>query len=233
VTLFDLSGRVAIVTGAASGIGAATAGLMQEAGATVVDADISTGIDISDRAAVDALVADTVDKFGRLDVMANVAGVYERGDVLSLTDEALDRIFAVNLKGTLYCCQAAARVMVKQGSGSIVNVASGAVDTGASGTAAYAMSKAAVVQLTRNLATEVGRKGVRVNVVAPGWIATPMTAATGDADAMADLMRKVSPLARTGEPGDVASTILVLASDASSFMTGQILRPNGGVAMPW
>jgi 3-oxoacyl-[acyl-carrier protein] reductase len=229
----DLSGRVAIVTGSASGIGAATVRLMEEAGAKVVGADLATGVDVSDRAAVDALVADTVGTHGRLDVIANVAGIYRRGDVLSMTEEDLDAILAVNLKGTLYCCQAAARVMVEQGSGSIVNVASGAVDTGASGTCAYAMSKAAVVQLTRNLASEVGRKGVRVNVVAPGWIDTPMTAANDDYESMKDLMRQVQPLRQVGQPEDIANSIVFLASDASSFMTGQILRPNGGVTMPW
>ena len=230
---FDLSGRVAIVTGAASGIGAATARLMEEAGAKVVGADISTGVDVSDRAQVDALVGDVVGTHGRLDIVANVAGVYRRGAVLDITDEDLDRILAVNLKGTLYMCQAAARHMVEQRSGSIINVASGAIDTGASGTCAYAMSKAAVVQLTRNLATEVGRKGVRVNVVAPGWIDTPMTAANEDYEAMKDMMSQVQPIRRVGAPEDIANTILFLASDASSFMTGQILRPNGGVQMPW
>ena len=226
-------GKVAIVTGAASGIGAATREVLQEVGATVVGADIADGVDISDRDQVEALVADTVSQHGRLDVLANVAGIYARGDVLSLTEADIDRIFAVNLKGTLYCCQAAARVMIEQGSGSIINVASGAIDTGASGTCAYAMSKAAVVQLTRNLATEIGGKGVRVNVVAPGWIETPMTKATDDFDAMKAMMSKVQPIRRTGRPEDIANTILFLASDASSFMTGQILRPNGGVQMPW
>ncbi len=229
----DLNGRVAIVTGSASGIGAATVRLLEEAGAKVVGADIATGLDVSDRGAVDALVADTVATHGRLDVVANVAGVYRRGDILSMTDEDLDAIFAVNLKGTLYMCQAAAKVMVEQGSGSIINVASGAIDTGASGTGAYAMSKAAVVQLTRNLATEVGRKGVRVNVVAPGWIDTPMTAATDDYEAMRDMMSKMQPIRRVGQPEDIATSIVFLASDDSSFMTGQILRPNGGVQMPW
>ena len=229
----DLNGRVAIVTGSASGIGAATVRLLEEAGAKVIGADIATGLDVSDRGAVDALVADTVATQGRLDVVANVAGVYRRGDILSMTDDDLDAIFAVNLKGTLYMCQAAAKVMVEQGSGSIINVASGAVDTGASGTGAYAMSKAAVVQLTRNLATEVGRKGVRVNVVAPGWIDTPMTAATDDYEAMRDMMSKMQPIRRVGQPEDIANSIVFLASDASSFMTGQILRPNGGVQMPW
>ena len=229
----DLNGKVAIVTGSASGIGAATVRLMEEAGAKVVGADIATGLDVSDRAAVDALVADTASTHGRLDVVANVAGIYRRGDVLSITDEMLDQILAVNLKGTLYMCQAAAQVMIEQGSGSIINVASGAVDAGAAGTCAYAMSKAAVVQLTRNLATEVGRKGVRVNVVAPGWIDTPMTAANDDYEAMRDMMKAVQPLRQIGQPEDIANAILFLASDASSFMTGQILRPNGGVQMPW
>jgi NAD(P)-dependent dehydrogenase (short-subunit alcohol dehydrogenase family) len=228
-----MEGKVAIVTGAASGIGAATVKLLTDAGATVVGADIADGVDISDRGQVNAMVADTVAKHGRLDVLANVAGIYARGDVLSLTDADIDRIFAVNLKGTLYCCQAAARVMMEQGSGSIINVASGAIDTGASGTCAYAMSKAAVVQLTRNLATEIGRKGVRVNVVAPGWIDTPMTEANDDYEAMKDMMSKMQPIRRTGQPEDIANSIVFLASDAASFMTGQILRPNGGVQMPW
>ena len=228
-----MDGKVAIVTGSASGIGAATVRLLEEAGAKVVGADISTGVDVSDRAAVDALVADTVSAHGQLDVVANVAGIYRRGDVLSITDEDLDAILAVNLKGTLYMCQAAAKAMIEQKSGSIINVASGAIDSGASGTCAYAMSKAAVVQLTRNLATEVGRKGVRVNVVAPGWIDTPMTAANEDYESMKDLMRQVQPLRQVGQPEDIANAILFLASDASSFMTGQILRPNGGVQMPW
>jgi 3-oxoacyl-[acyl-carrier protein] reductase len=229
----DLNGRIAIVTGSASGIGAATVRLLEEAGAKVVGADISTGVDVSDRAAVNALVAETVATHGRVDVLANVAGIYRRGDVLSMTDDDLDRILAVNLKGTLYTCQAVAPVMIGQGGGSIINVASGAVDTGASGTCAYAMSKAAVVQLTRNLASEVGRKNVRVNVVAPGWIDTPMTAANDDYESMRDLMKSVQPLRRVGQPEDIANTIVFLASDASSFMTGQILRPNGGVQMPW
>jgi 3-oxoacyl-[acyl-carrier protein] reductase len=190
-------------------------------------------VDVSDRAAVDALVAETVATHGRLDVLANVAGIYRRGDVLSITDADLDAILAVNLKGTLYMCQAAAKVMADQGSGSIINVASGAVDSGAPGTGAYAMSKAAVVQLTRNLATEIGRKGVRVNVVAPGWIDTPMTAANDDYTAMKDMMSKMQPIGRIGQPEDIANAIVFLASDASSFMTGQILRPNGGVQMPW
>ena len=230
----DLAGKVAIVTGAASGIGAATVRLMEVAGAKVVGADIASGTDISDRGAVEALVADTVATHGRLDVMANVAGMYQRNNVMTLDDAQLDRIMAVNLKGTLYCCQAAARAMIEQGDGgSIVNVASGAVDTGAPGTAAYSMSKAAVVQLTRNLASEIGRKGVRVNVVAPGWIDTPMTEANDDYQAMKDMMGKIAPLGRVGAPEDIAEAILFLASDASSFMTGQILRPNGGVQMPW
>ena len=166
--------------------------------------------------------------------MANVAGIYRRSDVLSLTDDDLDRIFAVNLKGTLYCCQAAARVMIEQGAGCIINVASGAVDTGAPGTGAYAMSKAAVVQLTRNLATEVGRKGVRVNVVAPGWIDTPMTAANDDYEAMKDMMGKMA--SRCGTSGSPRTSRRASCSSRPTrhrFMTGQILRPNGGVQMPW
>ena len=114
-------------------------------------------------------------------------------------------------------------------------MASGAIDTGGAGLLCYSVTKAAVVQLTKTLATELGRHGIRVNAVAPGWIRTPMTNHhEGEAQARTEaMMTRLSPLGRVGEPEDIAHTVLHLASDASSFTTGQILRPNGGVAMPW
>ncbi|MEV7195629.1 SDR family NAD(P)-dependent oxidoreductase [Streptomyces sp. NPDC093510] len=269
VKAYDLTGRTAFVTGAAGGIGRATALLLAEAGATVHCADrdeqglhetatlIKTAggaahthpLDVSDRAQVDRAVtaaataatskaAATSTGTGgpRLDIMAAIAGVMHSSPVLETRDEDLDRVLNINFKGVLYACQAAARTMIDAGSGgSIVTMASGAVDTGGPGLLCYGVSKAAVVQLTKTLATEVGPHGIRVNAVAPGWIRTPMTT-RHNAETQAHterIMVRMSPLGRVGEPDDIAHAVLHLASDAASFTTGQILRPNGGVAMPW
>ena len=245
---FDLSGRVAIVTGAGSGIGRASAQRLAEAGATVVCADrdadgatvtveaiVEAGdaaemaeIDVSDRDAVHDLVTGTVAAHGRLDVMANIAGVMHRSLVLDTEEADLDRVLGINLKGVFFGAQAAARVMVEAGGGSIVNMASAAVDQPAPKLAVYGMTKAALVQLTKVLAHEVGEHAVRVNAVAPGYVRTAMTDRSMD-----EGMATYTPLRTVGEPDDIAYAVLYLASDASRFMTGQILRPNGGVAMPW
>ncbi|NUR01593.1 MAG: SDR family oxidoreductase [Streptomyces sp.] len=252
VKAYELTGRTAFVTGAAGGIGRASAVLLAEAGATVHCADrdaqglnetatlIKDGggtarvhhLDVTDR----GQLRQAVKSCERLDVMAAVAGIMHSSPVLETRDEDLDRVLSVNFKGVLYACQEAARVMLdRKTGGSIITMASGAVDTGRPGLLCYGAAKAAVVQLTKTLANEVGRHGIRVNAVAPGWIRTPMTD-RHEAEAQAQteaLMARMSPLGRVGEPEDVAHTVLYLASDASSFTTGQILRPNGGVAMPW
>ncbi|MEU0404890.1 SDR family NAD(P)-dependent oxidoreductase [Streptomyces sp. NPDC006197] len=251
---YDLTGRTAFVTGAASGIGRATAALLARAGATVHCADRDedglketaaliarqTGtahtythpLDVTDRPALAAAVRAA----GPLHVMAAIAGIMHTSTVLDTRDEDLDRVLAVNFKGVLYACQEAARSMIASGvPGSIVTMASGAMDTASPGLLCYSVTKAAVVQLTKTLATEAGPHGIRVNAVAPGWIRTPMTdrhepAAQLQAEAA---MVRHSPLGRVGETEDIAHAVLHLASDASAFTTGQILRPNGGVAMPW
>ncbi|MFG2124239.1 SDR family NAD(P)-dependent oxidoreductase [Streptomyces sp. NPDC048710] len=249
---YDLTGRTAFVTGAAGGIGRASAVLLASAGAAVHCADLDADglhgtaeliedrggtarthvVDVTDRTALTTAVRSC----GRLDVMAAIAGIMHSSPVLETRDEDLDRVLNVNFKGVLHACQEAARLMLAHGTrGSIVTMASGAVDTGGPGLLCYGAAKAAVIQLTKTLATEVGRHGIRVNAVAPGWIRTPMTD-RHDREAQAhteSLMARMSPLGRVGEPDDVAQTVLYLASDASAFTTGQILRPNGGVAMPW
>jgi 3-oxoacyl-[acyl-carrier protein] reductase len=255
--------RVAVVTGAASGIGRSGAQVLAELGATVVCADINQGgadatakliadaggvataatVDTSSAAAVDALVAAAVADHGRLDVMANIAGIMHSSTVIGTADEDLERVLAVNFKGVFHGCRAPARVMVEQGSGSIVNMASSAVDTANAGLMCYSAAKAAMFQLTKNLATEVGPQGVRVNAVAPGWTVTGMTgrhwtAADGTQDeerraAVSAPMIEMSPLKRGGEPENIAYAVAYLASDAAKFVTGQILRPNGGATMPW
>ncbi|MFF2848646.1 SDR family NAD(P)-dependent oxidoreductase [Streptomyces sp. NPDC058001] len=252
VDAYDLTGRTAFVTGAASGIGRASAALLARAGATVHCADrdaqglhetatVIKGdggtahlhpLDVTDR----ARLKEAVEGCGRLDVMAAVAGIMHSSTVLETRDEDLDRVLNVNFKGVLYACQEAAHSMIANGvPGSIVTMASGAIDTGGPGLLCYSAAKAAVVQLTKTLATEIGPQGIRVNAVAPGWIRTPMTDrhdAAAQAHSEAAMIRR-TPLGRVGEPEDIAHAVLYLASDASAFTTGQILRPNGGVAMPW
>jgi 3-oxoacyl-[acyl-carrier protein] reductase len=262
-TAFELDGRVAVVTGAASGIGRASAQMLASARASVVCADVdldgaqatakeitaaggtadAVAVDVTRRDEVDALVRGAVDAHGRLDVMANIAGIIVNNTVIDTPEDELDRVLATNFKGVFFGCQAAARAMVEQQSGSIVNMSSGAIDVPREGIVSYAVAKAGVAQLTKTLAEEVGPSGVRVNAIAPGFIMTPMTGRhftnpdgtideavrTATVTAMAD----PAPLRTVGDPDDIAYAVLYLASDAARFVTGQILRPNGGVAMPW
>lgn len=251
-TAYDLTGRTALITGAASGIGRATAVLLAAAGAAVHCADRDAQglqetaelitkaggqaevhpLDVTDRTALKAAIAQA----GPLDITAAIAGIMHTSSVLETTDEDLDRVLDVNFKGVLRTCQEAARSMIAAGRpGSIVTMASGAVDAAQPGLLCYSAAKAAVVQLTKTLATEAGPHGIRVNAVAPGWVRTPMTGRHSPEvqEQTEAMMTRMSPLRRVGEPEDIAQAVLYLASDASSFMTGQILRPNGGVSMPW
>ena len=258
---FRLDGRSAVVTGAASGIGAAIAEVLAAAGARVVLGDVNEAgaaavaekiaaaggdararrCDVARRSDVDALVACARDELGRLDVLCNVAGVPSDGPLAEVSDAELDRVLAINLKGTLYGCQAALRVMCAQKSGSIVNVSSAVIDAPAAGYGVYAISKAAIASLTQTLALEAGPFGVRVNAIAPGATITAFTSrhlrgADGETDpqrldAFVDAMRRRSPLGRVGEAIDQAWLALYLASDASRFCTGQIWRANGGQAL--
>ncbi|MCU1455011.1 MAG: dehydrogenase, short-chain alcohol dehydrogenase like [Acidimicrobiales bacterium] len=260
---FDLTGRVAVVTGAGSGIGAAAAEHLAGAGAAVVLADLDEGAlgrvakaiegrgaqativatDVSRQAEVDALVDLAVSTYGRLDVMANVAGIPGDGLVRDITEDRFDQVMAVNVKGVLFGCQAAMRVMAEQGSGSIVNVASAAIDCAVANAALYAMTKAAVVMLTMDLAVEAGPSGVRVNAIAPGPTLTAFTTRhlvndrgerdEAQYDQRVAAMAAMSPLGLVGEADDQALQILYLASDAARYVTGSIMRANGGVGIVW
>lgn len=259
---FSLEGRAAVVTGAASGIGRETARVLAQAGAKVVLADLDAqglaetaalvagvgGVatvrptDVADRAAVEALADAALAEFGRLDVWVNAAGILKNTPILEVAEPDLDRLLAVNQKGVFFGCAAAGRVMRERGGGSIVNLSSAGADTAPPGVSVYAMTKAAVNMLTRSAAKEFGPFQIRVNAVAPGWIDTPMVTyrfrnAAGEIDqaareAVVRSCAQASPMGRTGTPRDIALAVLYLAADASRFVTGQVVRPNGGAAMP-
>ncbi|HET9730759.1 MAG TPA: SDR family NAD(P)-dependent oxidoreductase [Acidimicrobiia bacterium] len=260
---FDLSGQVAVLTGVASGIGKATALLLADAGVAIVGGDIDDGgaeatvkeivaaggtarsqrTDVTKRADIDSLVDAAASEFGRVDIMGNIAGIPHNKLVAECSDEEFERILAINLKSVFYGCQAAIRRMVPQGRGNIVNISSGAIDTPAPTLACYGMTKAAVAMLTKTLATEVGRYGIRVNAIAPGMILTNFSRhnfVDEQGNVVPEKLEQyhkrasaMAPLGRAGEAEDVARAFLYLVSDAAAFVTGQIERPNGGVAMPW
>jgi len=258
---FSLEGRTAVVTGAASGIGRETAITFARAGARLVLVDLNRDglgetvaaindvggqaeqapLDVRDRTALTEL-AEKVGRDSGLDVWVNAAGVISSFQIVDAEEAELDRILNINLKGVYWACAAAARVMARQGRGSIINISSGGADAPSPGLSVYSMTKAAVNMLTRTLAHEVGGSGVRVNAIAPGYVATNLSMhrfrrpdGTIDEtirDQVFSLAAARTVLGRIGAPHDIATSMLFLACDASSWMTGQILRPNGGMVMP-
>ncbi|MDO6414565.1 SDR family oxidoreductase [Sphingomonas sp. BIUV-7] len=259
---FAMDGRVAVVTGAGSGIGQEAACVLAEAGADLVLADINADglaetarlvrergrtaaplpVDIADRSAVDDLADAAVQALGKVDAWVNGAGILHPFAILEAEEATLDRLLNINLKGTYWGCAAAGRVMKPRGGGAIVNISSAAADNPVAALSGYAMTKASINMLTRTAAVEFGSFNCRVNAIAPGFVETALVAgAYCDEQGRIDPERReaflrdraaATPLGTTGRPRDIALAILYLVSDASRFVTGQVLRPNGGVVMP-
>lgn len=240
-----LDNKIAIVTGAASGIGLAIAEKFLGQGAKVVLADISEGAqdllvkyseqalfikcDVSKSSEVDALITATVKKFGCLDIMVNNAGIATSGTASDTSDEIWHKTIEVNLSGVFYGVRAAAKAMLAQKSaGVIINMTSIAGTVGFHGSLAYCASKGGITQLTRAAAVDLAKDNIRVNAIAPGVITTNMTKAYLADLGFQQLVTTMTPMARVGEPVNIADAALYLASEASSYMTGQILHVDGG-----
>jgi NAD(P)-dependent dehydrogenase (short-subunit alcohol dehydrogenase family) len=246
---FDLHDRVALVTGAARGLGNAIARALAHAGAHVALGlrDLATGgelvgaieaigrralplqMDMTRLDQIKQAVADTVAHFGRLDILVNNAGVAPENPAEAVREEDFDLTLAVNLKGTFFASQAAGRVMIGQGQGRIINVGSQAGSVALPGESVYCMTKAAISHLTRCLAVEWGRHNITVNAVAPTFIATPGTeACLQDPKFRADVIERIAGLHRIGQPMDVAGAVVFLASPAASLITGDTILIDGG-----
>ena len=238
------SGKVALITGGARGIGRATAQAFSAEGARVIVADVDAeaseataralgggaiglAIDVANPESVKSVVATALSRAERIDVLVNNAGITRDATLLKTSDEAWDSVIAVNLTGTFYMTREVAPHMVARGSGAIINASSVVGVYGNFGQSNYVATKSGVIGMTRVWARELGRKGVRVNCIAPGFIATDMTAKMPE-DVL-DGMKKKTPLGRLGAPEDVARAYVFLASDDASFINGQVLGVDGGL----
>jgi 3-oxoacyl-[acyl-carrier protein] reductase len=241
----DLSGRVALVTGGTRGIGLATVRALVNAGATVVltgrdearakeaasaaGATAGLALDVTDAKAVSSLVRGVAKEHGKLDIVVANAGIMEDALLGMIREELVDTTLSTNVAGTLHTVQAAARAMMRKKTGSIVVLASIVGEYGSAGQTVYAASKAAVANIAKSAAKELGRSGIRVNAVAPGVIETDLTAGLSE-DAKAENAGK-TPLGRLGRAEDVANAIRFLVSDEASFVTGQVLGVDGGLVL--
>ena len=247
-----LANKIAIVTGAAQGIGLATALKFAREGASVVLCDVKPAavdtavaavaavavagavcigqvVDVTDRVQVDAMVANTIARFGRVDVLVNNAGITKDARLQKMTLEQFDAVIDVNLRGVFHCSQAVADAMVAQGSGSILNASSVVGVYGNFGQTNYAATKFGVIGFTKTWSRELGPKGVRVNAVAPGFVETPILATVPDK--VLAQMRDEVPLRRLGKPEEIANVYAFLASDEASYVNGAVIEVAGGLTV--
>ncbi len=244
-----LENKVAIITGAGSGIGRETALLFAKEGAKVVVADISERggmetveeikgaggggifikLDVSSIEQAKQMVKETHERYGRIDILIINAGIVQDALIIKMTEEQWDRVISVNLKGAFNCIKAVVDVMINQGSGVIINASSIVGVYGNIGQANYASAKAGLIGMTKSLAKELGRRGIRINAVAPGFIRTPMVG--GVPEKVLEMVKEKTPLRRLGEPRDIAYAYLYLASDEAGFVNGAVIPVDGGLVL--
>jgi 3-oxoacyl-[acyl-carrier protein] reductase len=246
--VFDLAGKIAIVTGGSRGIGRATSIALAQAGALVLvnyrsnqEAAKETlrlieeaggkgellAFDVADPESVELAIKEAIDRHGCIDILVNNAGISIDQLLLRVSVKDLDMTWATNVNGALFCAKACIRPMMKKRWGRIINVSSVVAESGNAGQVVYASSKAALLGITRTLAREYASRGITVNAVAPGFVETDMTADLPDAAKQAIIDQ--TPLGRIGRPEEVAATVVFLASEEASYITGQVVRVNGGM----
>lgn len=244
-----LEGKVSLITGAAQGIGLATAIKFAQEGAVVIVCDVTQPavdaavqrcaalgataagfvMDVTQRDRVDAVVAQVVERFGRIDVLVNNAGITQDARLQKMTLEQFDRVIDVNLRGVFHCAQTVAEHMARQGSGAILNASSVVGIYGNFGQTNYAASKFGVIGFTKTWSRELGPKGIRVNAVAPGFIATPILSTIPE-KVITEMEHRV-PLRRLGQPEEIANVYAFLASDEASYINGAVIEVSGGMSV--
>jgi 3-oxoacyl-[acyl-carrier protein] reductase len=245
----ELAGQIAVVTGSARGIGKTIAMSLAEAGANIVVSDLNVEAgketvgeieamgreaiwvqaDVSKSDQANQLIESAQEKFGRLDILVNNAGITRDNLLMRMSEDEWDSVIAVNLKGTYNCIRAATKIFMKQRAGRIINIASVVGQMGNAGQANYASSKAGVIGLTKSVAKELAGRNILVNAVAPGFIETAMTERL--TEKAKEALIQLIPLAKLGQPEDVAKVVLFLSSERSSYITGQVINVDGGMVM--